>query len=66
MLHDEDLLGADEAFLTSTTREAVPIVQVDERIIGSGNPGPVTRALLEGYRRKAQELTRPAESGIRG
>src|SRR5436190_17281598 len=66
VLHDDDLFGADEAFLTSTTREAVPIVQVDERIIGSGNPGPVTRALLEGYRRKAQELTRPAESGIRG
>ena len=66
VLHDEHLLGADEAVLTSTTREAVPIVQVDERIIGSGKPGPVTRALLEGYRRKAQELTRPAESGIRG
>jgi branched-chain amino acid aminotransferase len=58
VLHDDDLLGADEAFLTSTTREAVPIVQVDDRTIGSGKPGPVTRALLEGYRRKAQELTR--------
>jgi branched-chain amino acid aminotransferase len=66
VLRDDDLLGADEAFLTSTTREAVPIVQVDERIIGSGRPGPVTRALLEGYRHKAQQLTRPAESGIRG
>ena len=57
-LHDNDLLGADEAFLTSTTREAVPIVQVDDRTIGSGSPGPVTRALLDGYRRRAQELTR--------
>jgi branched-chain amino acid aminotransferase len=57
-LHDHDLLGADEAFLTSTTREAVPIVQVDDRTIGSGAPGPVTRALLDGYRRRAQELTR--------
>jgi len=57
-LHDDDLLGADEAFLTSTTREAVPIVQVDDRTIGSGSPGPVTRALLDGYRRRAQELTR--------
>ncbi|PYR27188.1 MAG: branched-chain amino acid aminotransferase [Acidobacteria bacterium] len=57
-LHDDDLLGADEAFLTSTTREAVPIVQVDDRTIGSGSPGPVTRAILDGYRRRAQELTR--------
>ena len=58
MLHDEDLFDADEAFLTSTTREVVPIVQVDDRAIGSGKPGPVTLALLDGYRRKAQELTR--------
>src|SRR5437667_3285021 len=65
VLHDDDLFGADVAFLTSTTREAVPIVQVDDRTIGSGKPGPVTRALLEGYRRKAHELTRAAEFGIR-
>src|SRR5947207_4107762 len=61
VLRDADLFGADEAFLTSTTREVVPIVQVDDRKIGAGSPGPVTRALLEGYRRKAQALTvRPA------
>ena len=58
VLRDEDLFGADEAFLTSTTREVVPIVQVDDRKIGSGRPGPVTQALLEGYRKKAQALTR--------
>jgi branched-chain amino acid aminotransferase len=57
VLRDEDLFGADEAFLTSTTREAVPIVQVDDRAIGAGVPGEITRALLDGYRRKAQELT---------
>src|SRR6186997_2303541 len=59
VLRDDDLFGADESFLTSTTRELVPIVQVDDRKIGSGAPGPVTHALLEGYRRKAQALTRP-------
>jgi branched-chain amino acid aminotransferase len=59
VLRDEDLFGADEAFLTSTTRELVPIVQVDDKPIGPGKPGPVTQALLEGYRRKAQALTSP-------
>jgi branched-chain amino acid aminotransferase len=58
VLRDEDLFGADESFLTSTTREVVPIVQVDDRTIGSGRPGPVTGALLAGFRHKAQELTR--------
>ncbi len=57
VLHDADLLDADEAFLTSTTREIVPIVQVDDRRIANGAPGPVTHALLAAFRRKAQELT---------
>jgi branched-chain amino acid aminotransferase len=53
VLRDGDLFAADEAFLTSTTREAVPIVRVDDRTIGSGSPGPVTRQLLDGFRRRA-------------
>lgn len=57
VLRDEDLFGADECFLTSTTREVAPIVQVDDRKIGAGVPGPVTQSLLAGYRAKAQELT---------
>ncbi len=57
VLRDADLFEADEAFLTSSTREIVPIVQVDNRPIGAGTPGPVARALLQRYRRKAQTLT---------
>jgi len=53
VLRDSDLFSADEAFLTSTTREAVPIVTVDDRPIGSGRPGPITRKLLDGFRRLA-------------
>ena len=53
VLRDEDLFGADEAFLTSTTREAVPIVKVDDRMIAAGRPGPVTKRLLEGLRKRA-------------
>jgi branched-chain amino acid aminotransferase len=57
VLHDDDLFGADEAFLTSTTREVVPIVRVDSRVIGSGAPGPTTRALLAAFRKKARAMT---------
>jgi branched-chain amino acid aminotransferase len=60
VLKDADLLGADESFLTSTTRELVPITQVDDRKIGTGAPGPITLALLDAFRRKAQALTRQA------
>jgi branched-chain amino acid aminotransferase len=61
-LRDDDLLAADEAFLTGTTREVVPIVVVDDHRIGSGHPGPVTRALLEGFRREAERLTGGAQA----
>jgi branched-chain amino acid aminotransferase len=46
----EDLLAADEAFLTSTTREVVPIQKVDETVIGPGRPGPLTRRVMEAFR----------------
>jgi branched-chain amino acid aminotransferase len=58
VLYPADLETADEIFITSTTRELSPVVRVDDRVIGTGKPGPITRTLLEGYRRKAQELTR--------
>jgi len=54
VMRDEDLFGADEAFLTSTTRELVPIVAVNDRTIGRGVPGQTTRKLLEGFRRRAE------------
>jgi len=57
VLRDPELFGADEVFLTSTTREIVPVVAVDDRTIGGGRPGPVTKALLQRFREKAQILT---------
>lgn len=57
-LRDADLYAADEAFLTSTTRELVPIVAVDEHVIGAGRPGPVTRTLLDGFRKRVAALAR--------
>ncbi len=43
-------LAADEAFITSTTREITPVTTIDETPIGGGTPGPVTRRLLEAFR----------------
>lgn len=45
-----ELVEADEAFLTASTRELVPLVRVAGRTVGEGRPGPVTQALHEGYR----------------
>ena len=53
VLTPDDLATADEAFITSTTRELSPVTKIDGRPVGSGTPGPVTNKLLEGYRRRA-------------
>ncbi|MBL7494922.1 branched-chain-amino-acid transaminase [Frankia sp. CNm7] len=42
-----DLYLADEAFFTGTAAEIVPIAEVDDRAIGTGRPGPVTREIAE-------------------
>jgi branched-chain amino acid aminotransferase len=44
-----DLYIAEEAFLTGTAAEVVPIQSVDDRLVGDGRPGPITRAMQEQY-----------------
>jgi branched-chain amino acid aminotransferase len=57
VLYPKDLETADEAFITSTTREMSPVTGIDGKPVGTGRVGPVTKKLLDGYRRRAQELT---------
>jgi branched-chain amino acid aminotransferase len=45
----DELYIADEAFFTGTAAEITPIREVDERTIGTGAPGPVTRKLREAF-----------------
>jgi branched-chain amino acid aminotransferase len=46
-----DIYNAEEAFLTSTLKEVLPVTVVDGRKINGGRPGPVTRRLLAEFRR---------------
>ncbi|MGZ3618609.1 MAG: aminotransferase class IV, partial [Ktedonobacteraceae bacterium] len=41
----EELALADEAFITSSSKEITPVVQIDDRIIGNGKPGRHTYQL---------------------
>lgn len=55
VLRDDDLFAADEAFLTSTTRELLPIIAVDDQVIGNGKPGAITCKLLRIFREFARQ-----------
>jgi branched-chain amino acid aminotransferase len=50
LLFPPDLYRADEVFITSSIREVVPVVRVDDVRVGSGAPGPLARRLAEAYR----------------
>ena len=45
----DDLYLADEAFLTGTAAEVVPIGSVDDRPVGDGKPGPITKEIQTTY-----------------
>ena len=53
---------ADEAFITSSFKDIVPVVSVDGRTIGSGVPGPVTRDLIARFARYADSYA--AETNV--
>jgi branched-chain amino acid aminotransferase len=56
-----DLFNADECFLTGTGAELIPIVKIDGRVIGTGRPGPMTRALVKKYRGLTQVSGEPIQ-----
>ena len=45
----DEFYVADEAFFTGTAAEITPIREVDNRTVGSGKPGPVTKALQAAF-----------------
>jgi branched-chain amino acid aminotransferase len=49
-IHEAELFGADELFISSSIREVLPVVRVDGKSIGTGAPGALTRRLHEAFR----------------
>lgn len=53
-----DLFEADEVFITSTTSEVMPIVKIDGKNVGDGNPGNITRKLQSLFEAKINQETK--------
>ena len=54
-----DLYNADEVFLTATGIEIVPVIEIDGRKIGSGEPGPVFIRIKEEFEKLTQKTGTP-------
>ena len=53
----EVLFSTEEAFLTNTGIELMPLTRVDGKTIGSGQPGPITQKLHEAFRMRVVQET---------
>jgi len=49
LISTSELMASDEAFLTNSLMELMPLVEVDGRLIGDGRPGPITGSLHRAY-----------------
>lgn len=54
----KELLIADEVFLTSSNKEILPVIQVDEQQIGNGKPGRVTLQIMDMFKAYTQEYAK--------
>jgi branched-chain amino acid aminotransferase len=54
-----DVFIADEAFLTGTAAEVVPLIKADGRPIGTGKPGPITTRMIARFRELTRETGTP-------
>jgi len=45
----EELINADEVFISGSTKKIVPVVEIDGKQIGNGKPGPVTNDVMKGF-----------------
>lgn len=59
----DELYTAAEVFITGTNKGLVPVVRIDDRVIGDGHPGPLTRDLMAALR---EQTTRFAAETVAG
>ena len=64
-LQRHDCYIADEMFLTGTGAEVIPVTKLDGRQIGDGTPGPITKRLVEAFKRHIRS-GEPASAGGSG
>jgi len=63
-IHYCELRYIDEAFITSTTKELIPVVQIDNIIVGGGRPGSKTAQLHKRFREYVRQQVVMAKSSI--
>ena len=57
----DDLLGADEIFLTNIIMQVMPVVSVEKHIVGDGKVGPTTKEMMDKFNELVENQCRSAK-----
>jgi len=57
----DDLLGADEIFLTNVIMQVMPVVSVEKHIVGKGKVGPTTKEMMDKFNELVENQCRSAK-----
>lgn len=60
-IFEEELFTADECFVSGSVTEIVPVVKINEHIVGSGKPGEITQQLINAYIASVDQVCAVAE-----
>lgn len=55
-LSEQELLDADEIWISSSTKEVMPVLELNQQAVGNGQPGPVWKQIYQLYQRMKQQL----------
>jgi branched-chain amino acid aminotransferase len=59
-IHQNEIAQIDEAFITASNKEVMPVVQIDATLIGNGRVGPRTKKIMELFRAYTEQTPWPA------
>ena len=59
----DELAEAEEVWVTSSTKEILPVTRLDNRPVGNGRPGPLFRTVLDAYRARIRSIRECGEEG---
>ncbi len=63
-ISEAELLSADEIWLSSSTKEIIPVTRLNEKTIGTGTAGPLWQKMIKIYQAYKQQLRAGAETGM--
>lgn len=55
-IDEQELFAADEIWISSSTKEVMPVLELNQQPVGNGQPGPVWRQIYRLYQQMKQQL----------